>query len=290
MVGWNQKLRLSSSGSRKVRRALTLIELLVVISMIGFLVAMLIPSLKRSVKLASATICQHNLKQIGTSLRMYTMESDGWLPVTKVVETAVASAAPENPSWFAMLFPTYMPDPMLMSCPSDPFGNRLEQYRDNIDNPEASNAVSYGLNQFIMTAGGGYLADIERRQPKRPAQTILVADLGPDDMRFEERSREVAGGPGRNGSLMSWGGGWSPFSETPTSTWLTRRHGHGIHMLAMDSSVHNVASDTVLRSPIKRVYPNCKAGGCSLCNELRTPHYSFAKDHLFWWTGTIPAE
>ncbi len=289
MVGCKRNLRFSWSGSRRSRRALTLIELLVVISMIGFLIALLVPSLKRSVKLASATICQHNLKQIGTSLLMYTNENDGWLPVTKVVESAVASAEPESPSWFAMMFPTYMPDPMLMSCPSDPFGNRLEQYRDDINNPEAADAVSYGLNQFIMTAGGGYLADIERRQPKRPAQTILVADLGPDDMRFEDRTRETDG-PGRNGSLVSWGGGWDPYSETSRSTWLTRRHGHGIHMLAMDSSVHDVASDSVLRSPVKRVYANCKAGGCSLCNELRTPHYSFAKDHLFWWTGTIPAE
>jgi len=268
---------------------MTLIELLVVISMIGFLISMLIPSLKRSVKLASATICQHNLKQIGTSLLMYTTENDGWLPVTKVVETATASAVPSNSSWFAMMFPTYMPDPMLMRCPSDPFGDRMEQYRDNVDSPEAANAVSYGLNQFIMTAGGGYLANVERRQPKRPAQTILAADLGPDDMRFESRAREVVG-PGRNGSLMAWGGGWDPFTDTETSSWLTRRHGHGIHMLALDSSVHDVASDSVLRSPVRRSYPNCKAGGCALCDGLRTPHYSFAKDHLFWWTGTIPAE
>jgi type II secretory pathway pseudopilin PulG len=268
---------------------MTLIELLVVISMIGFLIALLIPSLKRSVNLASSTICQHNLKQLGTSLLMYTTENDGWLPVTKVVESAAASAEPESPSWFAMLFPTYMPDPMLMRCPSDPFGNRMEQYRDNIDDPEAANAVSYGLNQFIMTAGGGYLANVERRHPKRPAQTILVADLGPDDMRYEERTRETSG-PGRNGSLVAWGGGWDPYSDTPKSSWLTRRHGHGIHVLALDSSVHDVASDRILRSPVKRFYANCKAGGCALCNELSTPHYSFAKDHLYWWTGTIPAE
>jgi hypothetical protein len=61
-------------------------------------------------------------------------------------------------------------------------------------------------------------------------------------------------------------------------------------MLAMDLSVHDVASEEVLRSPVKRNYNNCRAGGCALCIELKTPHYSFAKDHLFWWTGAIPAE
>lgn len=267
---------------------MTLIELLVVISMIAFLIALLIPSLKRSVKLASATICQHNLKQIGVSLLMYTNDNNGWLPVTKVAEASVASAEPQSSAWFAMLHPTYMNDSMLMRCPSDPFGSRLEYYRDRIEDPAAADAVSYGLNQFIMTAGGGYLADTERREPKRPNQTILAADLGPDDMRFETRVRTVEG-PGRNGSLMAWNGGWDPFSEQTNSTWLTRRHGHGIHMLAMDYSVHAVGSDAVLRSPVKRTYPNCKSGGCALCN-LRTPHYSFAKDQLFWWTGPIPAE
>ena len=288
MVGVKQQLQNRPFQSGRSRRALTLIELLVVISMIAFLIALLIPSLKRSVKLASATICQHNLKQIGTSLLMYTNDYDGWLPVTTVEESVVASADPRPSAWFAMLYPTYLNDSMLMRCPSDPFGDRLEYYRDRIDDPEAANAVSYGLNQFLMTAGGGYLADTERRMPKRPSQTILAADLGPDDMRFETRVREVEG-PGRNGSLMAWGGGWDPYSEEAKSTWLTRRHGHGIHMLAMDYSVHDVASDRVLRSPVKRSYPNCRASGCALCT-LRTPHYSFAKDHLFWWTGTIPAE
>lgn len=288
MVGTGKLLNFRVRSPRRSRRALTLIELLVVISMIGLLIALLIPSLKRSVKLASATICQNNLRQLGMSLQMYTQDFDGWLPVTKVVETATASAEPVSASWFAMLVPTYMTDPMLLRCPSDPFGDRMGQYRDNINDPDAADAVSYGLNEFIMTAGGGYLADTDRRRPRRPNQTILAADLGPDDMRYEERIRSTEG-PARNGSLMAWGSGWDPYSDESRSTWLTRRHGHGIHMLAFDLSVHDVGSDKVLRSPVKRSYPNCKAGGCALC-ELHTPHYSFAKDHLFWWTGPVPTE
>ncbi len=271
-------------------RAVTLVELLVVFSMIGFLIALLIPSLKRSMQLATATVCQHNLKQLGTSLMMYRYDNDGWLPVSKAVETITATAAPENSAWFAKLFPTYMPDPMLLRCPSDPFGYRMDNYRDRIYEPEAADVVSYGLNQFIMTAGGGYLANVERHKPRWTGQTILAADLGPDDMRFENRVRRDDSGPGRNGSLMMWGSGWDPFTETVTRTWLTTRHGHGIHMLAVDASVHEVRSDKVLRSPVKRYYPSCAAGGCALCKELKTYHYSFAKNHLFWWTGSIPAE
>ena len=292
MVGnmrlFRRRLGTASAG----HRAATLIELLVVISMIGFLIALLVPSLKRSMQLATSTVCQHNLKQLGTSLMMYRYDSDGWLPVNKTVETisTTASAAPANSAWFAMLFPTYMPDPMLMRCPSDPFGFRMEEYRDRIQDVGAVDAVSYGLNEFIMTAGGGYLANLERHSPRWAGQTILAADLGPDDLRFESRIRDDNNGPSRNGSLMMWGSGWDPFSERSTRTWLTKRHGHGIHMLAVDGSVHDVKSDEVLRSPVRRRYPNCLAGGCALCNELRIYHYSFAEDHLFWWTGSIPVE
>jgi len=292
MVGSMISIRCRPGAKGAGHRAFTLIELLVVISIMGFLIALLIPSLKRSMQLATATVCQHNLKQLGTSLMMYRYDSDGWLPVNKVAETVTvaASAVPENSAWFAMLFPTYMPDPTLMRCPSDPFGYRMDEYRDRIYEPGAADAVSYGLNEFIMTAGGGFLANLDRHKPRWASQTILAADLGPDDMRFESRVRNDDGGPSRNGSLMMWGSGWDPFSERARRTWLTTRHGHGIHMLSVDGSVHEVRSDKVLRSPVKRRYADCVAGGCPLCNELRTFHYSFAENHLFWWTGPIPVE
>src|SRR5262245_38256790 len=127
MVGSRQFLDVRLRNARRSRRAMTLIELLVVIAMIGLLISLLIPSLKRSVKLASATICQNNLRQLGVSLQMYTQDYNGWLPVTKVTENATASADPVSSSWFAMLVPTYMTDPMLLRCPSDPFGDRMAQ-------------------------------------------------------------------------------------------------------------------------------------------------------------------
>jgi len=290
MVGSTIQLRRRPRAAGAGLRAVTLVELLFVITMMAFLISLLIPSLKHSMQLAKTTVCQHNLKQVGTSLMMYRYDNDGWLPVSKAVETSTASGAPENSAWFAMLFPTYISDPMVMRCPSDPFGYRLEAYRDRIYDPEATDAVSYGLNQFIMTAGGGYLANIDRRKPRWPAQTILAADLGPDDMRFETRVRNGDAGPARNGSLMMWGAGLDPFTEKVTRTWLTTRHGHGIHMLTVDGGVHEVYSDAVLRAPLRRYYPNCAAGGCALCKELRTFHYSFARNHLFWWTGPIPVE
>ena len=50
------------------RRASTLIEMLIVIAMIGMLITMLIPSLKKSMDLASATVCQYNLREVAREI------------------------------------------------------------------------------------------------------------------------------------------------------------------------------------------------------------------------------
>src|SRR3990170_8145494 len=92
------------------RRASSLIELLVVIAIIGFLLSLLIPSLKRSTDMASATVCRHHLRELGRSLDMYRMENDGWLPVAAPVLSNPLER--ENPEpWFGKLFPSYIPDP-----------------------------------------------------------------------------------------------------------------------------------------------------------------------------------
>jgi prepilin-type N-terminal cleavage/methylation domain-containing protein len=55
--------------------AFTLIELLVVISIIGILVAMLLPAIARARGVAQLTICASNLRQIGVALVAYNTSS-----------------------------------------------------------------------------------------------------------------------------------------------------------------------------------------------------------------------
>ena len=274
--------------SREARRASTLIELLTVIAIIGFLLTLLLPSLRRSTDMASATVCRHHLRELGRSLDMYRMENGGWLPVAPSVVSIPLKQENAEP-WFGKLYPTYLPDPMVLRCPKDPFGYRMAAASTRVRDPEVADFASYGLNNFIMTIGGGRLAHIDRNAPRRPLDTILAADLGPDDGSISSRGGTVVG-PSRNDSLLMWSDGFDPFADVGSSPWVTTRHGEGIHVLTLAGGVRDVRTKDILNAPIQKYYPRCAAGGCTLCTDLKVYHYSFAKDQLFWWTGPVPPD
>jgi hypothetical protein len=75
-----------------------------------------------------------------------------------------------------------------------------------------------------------------------------------------------------------------------SAPWVTQRHNHGMHVLTMTGGLRSVKTANALRSPLRRHYDDCAAGGCVFCNELNQFHYSFADHHLFWWTGPVPQE
>lgn len=71
--------RLIGAG-RGWRHGFTLIEVLVVVAILALLVSVLLPSLVRARESARAAQCQSNLKQMGSGITMYTVDSRSYLP------------------------------------------------------------------------------------------------------------------------------------------------------------------------------------------------------------------
>src|SRR4051812_33250513 len=90
------------SGGVARRSAFTLIELLVVVTIIVLMLAMLLPSLGRSVELAQIAVCRSNFHQLGTGMgnyiadetfypNAYTGGTIVWAPEIRVYTTNVGA-------------------------------------------------------------------------------------------------------------------------------------------------------------------------------------------------------
>jgi prepilin-type N-terminal cleavage/methylation domain-containing protein/prepilin-type processing-associated H-X9-DG protein len=139
------------------KRAFTLIELLVVIAIIAILAAILFPVFAKAREAARATSCRSNLKQIMTSLQMYTQDFDEMLPTGTVSTNSTCNDAFNSVGWRGwtgnVLIP-YVKNNNIWACPSDPANVRNDGVGGCNADPR-SFKVSYSYNYAGAGGGGG---------------------------------------------------------------------------------------------------------------------------------------
>jgi prepilin-type N-terminal cleavage/methylation domain-containing protein len=291
-------------------RAFTLVELLVVVSIIALLISILLPSLKQARQQAQAVVCSTSNKQIGTAIFTYQSEFGGYVPHNLWSEydwgiyPSRAIKVQKQHLWFYKLFPKYAGDPRILICAGDPFRKKFD-FEANFPNPtwpKHSNArvpsCGYGMNYRIRENGidNPRSFNLEGYPSKRPAQTIMLAEVGPDDELVTQSNMFGVmfnkGQPWRDGGRVVYHSGQYGYSYSGP-TWLTTRHMGGINVTATDGSVHRVRTNVPhLRDPLdlKPRYEDCTAGGCVFCIDSSSsqPHYNFAHAGMYWWVGPTP--
>jgi prepilin-type N-terminal cleavage/methylation domain-containing protein len=292
-------------------RGFTLVELLVVISVIALLIAILLPSLKHARAQAKGVVCAANSKQIALALFTYQVEFDGYVPhnVWSEYDWAIypdrTIKVLKEHLWFYKLFPTYLGDPDVLICPADPFRGQFNFEADFPGYPQfgtRSNtrvpSCGYGLSYLIREIGldNPRSFQLEAYPPKRPPETILFAEVGPDDELWTQSNMFSTlwrkGQPWRDGGRIVYHSGLQGYSYSGPS-WLTTRHMGRINMTAMDGSVRSTRTDLPhLLDPlaIESYYEGCAAGNCFFCvhEEGTVPHYDFSHARMWWWTGPAP--
>jgi len=128
------RMKARAGGSRAIRRGFTLIELLTVIAIIAILAALLFPVMAAVRKSAQKTSCISNLHAIVQGLEMY---KDDWRVYPEVLYGFAAPDSnndgncPVNPAAgtvFSRLFPSYVKDEKVFTCPNSPAKQDPQKY------------------------------------------------------------------------------------------------------------------------------------------------------------------
>jgi prepilin-type N-terminal cleavage/methylation domain-containing protein/prepilin-type processing-associated H-X9-DG protein len=143
------------SRLRRSHAAFTLVELLVVIGIIAVLVALLLPALNRAREAAKQTQCLSNMRQVGTALYIYLIDSKQVLPPHKphpdpnffqgVPDYGNPTVYAQYPNVLGLLMPYMNNVKGAMLCPT-----ALDYYGSTAFNPTQYSDTNYMANDAVV--------------------------------------------------------------------------------------------------------------------------------------------
>jgi prepilin-type N-terminal cleavage/methylation domain-containing protein/prepilin-type processing-associated H-X9-DG protein len=185
-----------------INNGFTLFELLVVVTILGILMAILLPVLGRTRESARRTQCASNLKQISMGLVMYSNENNEAFPS----DTTYAGPSPAMKA-LNLIYPGYVSNKGPFNCPCDI--NSGENTAGIAEDAAFTLAqCSYGYdrthNRIVEEAGVAVLAD---RPPANP-----VANQAANSPNHAGRGQHVAYVDGHVEFVTTPQAGW-PFPD-----------------------------------------------------------------------------
>lgn len=247
------------------RKGFTLIELLVVISIIGLLMAIMMPALGKARKMAQAVVCGTNLKQWGTIWSCYNADYDGSYStgIPRKPDGTMDTTKSVRGEWAQAIIP-YMNEKLdIFTCPStkdppngDQYGtakytHKVKAYDLNSD--IRVDRTSYGANLWMYNISPDFPKDEIQKRPlswhwrtaykvKNAANAPLMLDaiyVGGGPMREGGQNRDKNLPPKyepaySNDFLQNW----NPGCEMANFT--VNRHNKAVSAVFMDGSARKV--------------------------------------------------
>jgi prepilin-type N-terminal cleavage/methylation domain-containing protein/prepilin-type processing-associated H-X9-DG protein len=148
-----------SQHTNSGRHAFTLVELLVVVSVVGVLMALLLPAVQAAREAAHRTTCGNNLRQVGLAVIQYCDDHRGLFPKTTHDTDA-------DRCWIYTLAPYLESVDTVRICPSDLKANERLDARMS----------SYAMNAFV-TNGSLPGSILNRNKLPTLSRTLVAVEL-----------------------------------------------------------------------------------------------------------------